>query len=261
MREKKPGLLSSELTEALGMQLNSPPPWLINMQRYGPPPSYPNLRIPGLNAPLPPGAEYGFQPGGWGKPPVDEYGRPLYGDVFGLYASKDDYAEVPVDKETLWGEAVLAEESEAESETEEAEEAADFEDKASYYAGTETPGGTDGLSSIITSGLETPDTIDLRKRGTETPASEIYYPPRELYQVIEQAQTHDDGTGFFGSDRHYVVPDLSASAAQDADARAADRASKDDKSGGVEDADDGRGKRKRKEDDSATSKRYRDFKF
>ena len=22
--------------------------------------------------------------GGWGKPPVDEMGRPLYGDVFGL---------------------------------------------------------------------------------------------------------------------------------------------------------------------------------
>jgi hypothetical protein len=31
-----------------------PPPWLLNMQRYGPPPSYPNLKIPGLNAPIPP---------------------------------------------------------------------------------------------------------------------------------------------------------------------------------------------------------------
>ncbi len=30
-----------------------PPPWLIAMQRYGPPPSYPNLKIPGLNAPIP----------------------------------------------------------------------------------------------------------------------------------------------------------------------------------------------------------------
>jgi len=25
------------------------------MQRYGPPPSYPNLKIPGLNAPIPEG--------------------------------------------------------------------------------------------------------------------------------------------------------------------------------------------------------------
>lgn len=53
------------------------------MQRYGPPPSYPNLKIPGLNAPIPDGCAFGYHPGGWGKPPVDELGRPLYGDVFG----------------------------------------------------------------------------------------------------------------------------------------------------------------------------------
>ena len=64
------------------------------MQGYGPPPAYPNLKIPGLNAPIPQagpvriasdlcaahvvlctcqGAEYGYHPGGWGKPPVDEF--------------------------------------------------------------------------------------------------------------------------------------------------------------------------------------------
>ena len=43
-------------------------------QRYGPPPSYPHLKIPGLNAPIPPGASFGYHPGGWGKPPVDEVG-------------------------------------------------------------------------------------------------------------------------------------------------------------------------------------------
>jgi hypothetical protein len=40
-------------------------------------------QVPGLSAPIPPGAQFGFQPGGWGKPPVDEAGNPLYGDVFG----------------------------------------------------------------------------------------------------------------------------------------------------------------------------------
>ena len=46
----------------------SPPPWLVNMQRYGPPPSYPNLAIPGLNAPLPNNqCQYGYHSGGWGK--------------------------------------------------------------------------------------------------------------------------------------------------------------------------------------------------
>jgi splicing factor 3B subunit 2 len=44
------------------------------------------MRIPGLNAPIPEGAQWGYHPGGWGKPPVDEFNRPLYGDVFGLYA-------------------------------------------------------------------------------------------------------------------------------------------------------------------------------
>jgi hypothetical protein len=53
------------------------------MQRFGPPPSYPNLRIRGLNAPIPSGAQFGYHPGGWGKPPVDQHGVPLYGDVFG----------------------------------------------------------------------------------------------------------------------------------------------------------------------------------
>lgn len=103
----KPGMLSQELKDALGMPDGAPPPWLINMQvgleifpslffwlfkcslmvlflihvnylfvppsqRYGPPPSYPHLKIPGLNAPIPPGASFGYHPGGWGKPPVDE---------------------------------------------------------------------------------------------------------------------------------------------------------------------------------------------
>lgn len=70
------------LQAALGMDEDIPPPWLINMQRYGPPPSYPSLKIPGLNAPIPSGGQFGYHPGGWGKPPVDEGGNPIYGDVF-----------------------------------------------------------------------------------------------------------------------------------------------------------------------------------
>lgn len=30
---------------------------------------------------------FGYHAGGWGKPPVDEMGKPLYGDVFGTHAS------------------------------------------------------------------------------------------------------------------------------------------------------------------------------
>ncbi|KOB65731.1 Splicing factor 3B subunit 2 [Operophtera brumata] len=88
LREKKPGDLTEELRTALGMPVGPgshkvPPPWLIAQQRYGPPPSYPNLKIPGLNAPIPDACAFGYHAGGWGKPPVDETGKPLYGDVFG----------------------------------------------------------------------------------------------------------------------------------------------------------------------------------
>jgi splicing factor 3B subunit 2 len=64
----KPGVLSAELKEALGMQ------------RFGPPPSYPNMKVPGVNAPIPArlGAQYGFMAGGWGKAPVDEVFSPLF---------------------------------------------------------------------------------------------------------------------------------------------------------------------------------------
>ena len=47
LKEKRPGFLSASLKAALGMPEGAPPPWLINMQRYGPPPSYPSLKIPG----------------------------------------------------------------------------------------------------------------------------------------------------------------------------------------------------------------------
>lgn len=54
---KKPGELSNDLRRALGMPTGAnahryPPPWLSAMKRHGPPPSYPYLRIPGLNCPF-----------------------------------------------------------------------------------------------------------------------------------------------------------------------------------------------------------------
>lgn len=105
VQEKNPGQLSEELKQALNMPPLAPPPWLINMQRYGPPPSYPTLKIAGLNAPIPEGAQWGYHPGGWGRPPVDEFNRPIYGDVFGV---TEEHAQPqmpiePVDR-TLFGE-------------------------------------------------------------------------------------------------------------------------------------------------------------
>ena len=76
---RRPGQLSAALREALGMPEGAPPPWLINMQRFGPPPAYPDLKVPGVNAPIPYGASFGYHPGGWGQPPLDDFGNPLFG--------------------------------------------------------------------------------------------------------------------------------------------------------------------------------------
>ncbi|KAI9244823.1 hypothetical protein BDA99DRAFT_528743 [Phascolomyces articulosus] len=102
----KPGKISTTLQEALDSI--EPPPWLFGMQRYGPPPSYPQLELPGVNAPIPKGAEWGYKSGQWGHPPVDEFNRPLYGDVFGVQQSQDNqelsFLEgIDVDR-SLWGE-------------------------------------------------------------------------------------------------------------------------------------------------------------
>lgn len=123
--DKKPGFLSAELKQALGMEDGTavPPPWLFAMQRLGPPPSYLALRIPGVNAPIPPGAQWGFHQGGWGNPPVDMYGRPLYGDVLGLESNAN--SEFSGFGELLWGEPTIENEELPQSEVDDAESESD----------------------------------------------------------------------------------------------------------------------------------------
>ena len=73
----------------------------------------------------------------------------------------------------------------------------------------ETPSTLEGIASTV-SGLETPDTIDLRKRaGTDTPDTLAGSYPRELYQVVQEKKAsggNADGGQFFGSDKTYVLP-------------------------------------------------------
>ncbi|KAF4127424.1 PSP domain-containing protein [Phytophthora infestans] len=202
LKSKVPGQLSDELKAALGMVEGVPPPWLLNVQRYGPPPAYPNLKIPGLNAPIPDGASFGYHPGGWGKPPVDENGVPLYGDVFGKPAESENQGE-DINRER-WGEFEEQEEEEEEEDGEEEQPEGNVEgnDDADGLdaTGLETP-LVDGISSVA-SGLTTPGVVDLRKgiRGTETPDE-----PQQLYTVLEQKET-SVGTSLYGSGHAYVVP-------------------------------------------------------
>lgn len=228
------GPLSDRLRDALGMTAeNSPPPWLLNMQRYGPPPSYPNLKIPGLNAPLPAGCSYGYHLNGWGKPPVDNFGRPLYGgnpfdppgNTGQSLTSHWDFdaasgAVVTSDGKTIgkkpWGALPMGleidEEEEESSSEEESEESSDESSQDEMVESEEEEGQVldgkrrenvlhpqDGMESVAPTSA-----LDLRKPdGEETPA-----PSKQLYTVLPQtfANTEKQSGAVFTSDVAYVLP-------------------------------------------------------
>lgn len=208
LRHLRPGELSDDLKEALNIPPGAPPPWLINQQRWGPPPSYPALKVPGLNAPPPPGAQWGFHPGGYGKPPVDEYNKPLFGgDIFGVIQPQQAQPEgEPVEK-SLWGELEI-QEDESEEEDEDEEEAEEEDADEDMGAGLQTPSGLDtpgGMASTVPTefgGTESVGGIELRKqkRGTETEESTA---PRAAYQVLQEKNIRSQG--FFGGERAYDI--------------------------------------------------------
>lgn len=170
----------------------SPPPWLWMQQRYGPPPSYPNLRSPGLNSPIPPGCQYGNHAEGWGRPPVDEQGRPLYGDVFGVYVEEKATKKLNPEEEKLWGE-IPENAVEEEDEEEEREAEVPVEEKKEE----EVPVPAD----VVIPGSETPAAIQLRKEaGDETP-----YEPKSLYTHLEEVEV-SGGEGFMPPTKKYVIP-------------------------------------------------------
>jgi len=199
----RPGVLSPELQEALGIGPGDPPPWLIAMQRHGPPPSYPSLRIPGLNAPIPPGAQFGYHTGGWGKPPVDEYGVPIYGDVFGQTRDGEEDEELGPRTVVHWGELGEEESEEEEEESEEEEEESEEEDGADLVEGYTSVAS--GISSALPSGLVTPAEVQLRK-AAEAHAAAAPAAPKVLYQVLEQQAAAVGSGGILGTDHVYVVP-------------------------------------------------------
>ncbi|KAF2810723.1 DUF382-domain-containing protein [Mytilinidion resinicola] len=214
LKNMRPGELSEELKDALGMQPGYPPPWLIAQQQHGPPPSYPTLKIPGLNAAPPPGQQWGFQPGGYGKPPVDQFtNMPKYGgDILGLVEPQQQKLRSgePVEK-TIWGELLAPGVGDSDDEQEEEEEEADSDDEDAEDEG----GAGDGLQTL--NGLATPSgiastapsefaaesiagefTLRKQRRGTETEDSTA---PRSAYQVLPEHSIR--AQGFFGGDRAY----------------------------------------------------------
>eukprot|EP00173_Palmaria_palmata_P004203 Plantae.Rhodophyta-Palmaria_palmata.ctg5225.p1 GENE.Plantae.Rhodophyta-Palmaria_palmata.ctg5225~~Plantae.Rhodophyta-Palmaria_palmata.ctg5225.p1 ORF type:complete len:250 (-),score=60.86 Plantae.Rhodophyta-Palmaria_palmata.ctg5225:526-1275(-) len=191
------------------------------MQRYGPPPAYPGLEIPGLTCPIPAGARFGFQTGGWGKPPVNENGRPLYGDVFGegaqFGADESKYALTSEEKEWLWGEPEPAGDSDEGEDVGAAaarkrhrynndiDEDVENEDASKEKSKTDN----DNAAKTADSGaVESDAGVQSVLPGVETPASGIELrkglAPGQLFSVLEQKET-SVGKGVMGSSHVYKI--------------------------------------------------------
>ena len=229
--------LSKSLQMALGMSSATlvPPPWLINMQRYGPPPSYPNIRIPGLNAPLlDASCQYGYHPNGWGKPPIDIYGRPLYGgnpfDPPGTNLGKNIAGEgalgelvtsdgKTIAKSSFWGELPtgIIQKTVDESSEEEDDDDEDMDESSVEEGETTMEGDNEGMESTLPPPSIPVSTgpVDLRKSGLDTPmslaAASAVVPPQQLYRVIEQKQAKLDPHAVFASEMVYALPSAAAS--------------------------------------------------
>lgn len=233
MKSKVPGMMSDELMRALGMThgSRSPPPWIYTMQKIGPPPSYPGMKIPGVSAPLPAGARWGYSEDEWGQPPLDTSGRPLWGDVFGKAVALEPHIEVK-----HWG--IVEDEGEEEQQADEDEGQQDGDEDMgeeeqqqrqavaapvsvsaaaakSLQLGQQAASGIDSVSSAA-SGLETPEAMSLRKKtdgtGTETP--DTVRPPRQLYQVLEAQPVSVSSNALFGSTHTYVMPSQPSAATE-----------------------------------------------
>ncbi|GFE55493.1 splicing factor 3B subunit 2 [Babesia ovis] len=187
MRHYKPGKMSDRLKKALGVGENAPPPWLINMQRFGPPPSYPNLKIPGVNAPLPQGASFGFHAGGWGQLPTDDAGNPLFG-----YTDSNYYEDNHINKE-LWGELPpdFVDDNQSEDSDSSEEVAEEGTEVVAPVAEVPIP--------VVGGGLDTP----LDVRATVDPPRVA---PRKAYTVLEPKKSSSSSSALFGSQVTYSMP-------------------------------------------------------
>lgn len=178
------------------------------MQRFGPSPSYPSMRIPGVNAPIPPGASWGFQPGQWGKPPMDDAGKPQFGgDLYGTSILEEQqqqtHAGEPVER-GIWGALRAEGESEDEESDEEEDEEEDEEDEeggdedASGFQTSVTTASAMPSEAGGTESIGGEFTLRKQRRGFET---EEPGAPRSAFTVLPEKNI--SSTGFFGGEHAY----------------------------------------------------------
>ncbi|KAF2305142.1 hypothetical protein GH714_002036 [Hevea brasiliensis] len=178
-------------------------------ERYGPPPSYPHLKIPGLNAPIPPGASFGYHPGGWGKPPLMNM-VVLCMEMFLEFSNKNS----PIMRKSqlikpstgvTWRKRKRRKKRKRRSRSR----------KRSWRMAFNLWIASRGIVELVASyfylwfyaqiqalctptGVETPDVIDLRKQQRKEPE-------RPLYQVLEEKEERIAPGTLLGTTHTYVV--------------------------------------------------------
>ncbi|EAR88113.1 PSP family protein (macronuclear) [Tetrahymena thermophila SB210] len=204
-KKYKPGRMSEALRSALEISDYAPPPWLASMQRYGPPPSYPNLKIIGMT--------YHDQGGSFlNKVAIEEQVKQMnMPGIYGIFKSDDDGNDdaIPVPK-GYWGQVIEDDDHNVEDQAEVVEDQdldeddlgdddVDFEEQLQSY---DKQGGQQqnypkhaAVNQSNAAGFETPD-VDIRGQ----PASEA-----PLYHVLEQVPTKGQSGAILGSQHTYIM--------------------------------------------------------
>ncbi|KRX05928.1 hypothetical protein PPERSA_01006 [Pseudocohnilembus persalinus] len=209
----KPGKISENLRNALGMTDYSPPPWLINMQRYGPPPAYPYLKIIGLH-------NEGTQSLFISKDQnTSEASKQMQQPgVYAFFKADDmDDEEQNVDK-SLWGQLIDDDEDmegdqqdEYLDQSDEDSMLPDFENQIQKNQQQQKEANQKPQSQGGALDSLNPSNEDFRKKGERDDQfqySGMANPDRPLYQVLEptQAQQGNQGGIFQGSNTYKLPP-------------------------------------------------------
>ena len=162
-----------------------------------------------------------WKAGGWGKPTVDPYGRPLYGgnpfDPPGSDKKDDDLSTAIVTSdgkqigESPWGSLPTGlDEFEEDSDDEESSDGeSSVDDMQESDAEVEETG--DGIESVLppppTSAATAPEDLRKQTAGDETPL--MTSGPKRLYQVLQTEEGNQQG-GVFQDQTKYVLPGTTA---------------------------------------------------
>ena len=219
MKIYKPGRISEKLRVCLGIPENSPPPWIINMQRYGPPPAYPNLKIPGVNAPIAdPTAE--ITPNLWTPPtqedkPVFIYdfkkkeGPEHWGDLREI--DEEDYSELEEDLSISENEVDENAEKTYRANINENLFSYDINDIDGKSSVQPLQKGAAGVDRNLVAGLKQLPDIDLSGAipfvpGINSNAGNTDSNSNQFFTVLEQKAVNIKKGEIFGSTHGYIIP-------------------------------------------------------